>query len=132
MNTKHFAIVLLVAVVTIAASTNELAYGQSIQVTEGIEFTTEEVISIIIIGAFAGVIRAWQGYDKSPNEFDFVKICQWNQRFNPGINSSCFCICSWIARTNSSRICNDILYCIWRHIISTKSKTKIYSIQCNT
>ena len=29
---------------------------------------------MIGIGALAGGIKAWQGYDKSPNEFDFLKF----------------------------------------------------------
>lgn len=50
----------------------QIAFGQTIQIVEGLSFSTGEVAFIIGIGVVAGIIRAWQGYDKSPNDFDLL------------------------------------------------------------
>lgn len=71
MNTKLIAI-LFVAAASFGALSTQIAFGQSVQIAEGLELSTNQVIYILIIGAFAGIIRAWQGYDKSPNDFDLL------------------------------------------------------------
>lgn len=71
MNKKLLA-VLIIAGLAIGLSTNQYAEAQEIELVEGVELNTTQVIYIIIIGGVAGVIVAWQGYDKSPNDFDKI------------------------------------------------------------
>ena len=73
MNTK-FVILLLVAATTIGTAATQTAFGQSIQITEDLALSTNQVIFVIGIGALAGAIKAWQGYDKSPNDFDLLRF----------------------------------------------------------
>jgi len=73
MNNKHLAVLIMVAA-SIGALSSQTAFGQSIQITEDLALSTDQVIFIIGIGALAGAIKAWQGYDKSPNDFDLLRF----------------------------------------------------------
>ncbi len=73
MNRKYLAVLIMVAA-SIGALSTQTAFGQSIQITEDLALSTDQVIFVIIIGAVAGAIKAWQGYDKSPNDFDFLRF----------------------------------------------------------
>lgn len=73
MKTK-FAILFVVASLAIGTAATQSAFGQSIQITEDLALSTDQVIFVIGIGALAGAIKAWQGYDKSPNDFDLLKF----------------------------------------------------------
>lgn len=73
MKTK-FAILFVVAALAIGTATTQTAFGQSIQITDNLALSTDQVIFVIGIGALAGAIKAWQGYDKSPNDFDLLKF----------------------------------------------------------
>jgi len=69
MNTKHM-IVLITASILVGATSTQLSFGESIQITEGLILSGEQVAFIIGIGAFAGLVTAFLGYDKTPNDFD--------------------------------------------------------------
>ena len=73
MNKQFFAVFIIASFAIITSATN-LAFGQSIQISEGITLSTDQVVFIIGIGALAGTIKAWQGYDKSPNNFDLLRF----------------------------------------------------------
>jgi hypothetical protein len=73
MNTKHFAVLIMIAA-SLGALSSQTAFGQSIQITEELTLSTDQVLFVIGIGALAGAIKAWQGYDKSPNEFDLLRF----------------------------------------------------------
>lgn len=72
MNNRTNFLVLMVAAISLAAIGNQFVEAQSVVIAEGIELDTNQVIYVVIIGAIAGTVKAWQGYDKSPNDFDFV------------------------------------------------------------
>jgi len=71
MKTTFFA-VMIVASIAIASAATNTAFGQTIAIAEGLELSSTQVIFVIGIGILAGTIRAWQGYDKSPNDFDLL------------------------------------------------------------
>jgi len=64
MKTK-FLILFVVAALTMGLVSTQTAFGQSIQITEDLTLSTNQVIVVIAIGALSGAIKAWQGYDKS-------------------------------------------------------------------
>lgn len=70
----QFAILFVVAALAIGTASTQTAFGQSIQITEELSLSTDQVLFVIGIGALAGAIKAWQGYDKSPNDFDLLKF----------------------------------------------------------
>ena len=65
---------MIVAASAMGLASTQTAFGQSIQITEDLTLSTNQVITVIIIGALAGTLKAWQGYDKSPNDFDLLKF----------------------------------------------------------
>ena len=73
MKTK-FLILFVVAASAMGVVSTQTAFGQSIQITEDLTLSTNQVITVIGIGALAGAIKAWQGYDKSPNDFDLLRF----------------------------------------------------------
>ena len=73
MNKLYF-VVLIAAALIVGTASSQTAFGQNFQITEGVELSTNQVIFVIGIGSLAGVIRAWQGYDKSPKDFDLLKF----------------------------------------------------------
>ena len=73
MKTKFYAVMLIAAIV-IGATSTQTAFGQSLQITEGVELSTEQVVFVVIIGSIAGLVKSWQGYDKSPNNFDLLRF----------------------------------------------------------
>ncbi len=52
----------------------QIAHGQTLEIAEGLTLSTNQVVIIIGIGSLAGLVKAWQGYDKSPNDFDLLKF----------------------------------------------------------
>lgn len=69
---KKLLAIMIIAALAIGLTTNQFAEAQDIVISEGIELNTTQVIYVIIIGSVGGVIVAWQGYDKSPNDFDKI------------------------------------------------------------
>lgn len=73
MNKRFFA-VLIIASFAIGITATNTAFGQEITITEDIGLSTTQVAFVVGIGALAGTIRAWQGYDKSPDDFDLLRF----------------------------------------------------------
>jgi len=69
-----YAIILVAIASLVGVAASQTAFGQTIQLNEELELSTDQVIFVIGIGSLAGVIRAWQGYDKSPNDFDWLRF----------------------------------------------------------
>jgi len=70
---KYKAILLLlVAAFGLGFVGDQFVQAQTIEISEGISLNSSQVVYVIIVGSVAGVLRAWQGYDKSPNDFDVV------------------------------------------------------------
>lgn len=55
-------------------SMGQIANGQPIEIAEGLTLSGNQVVIIIGIGSLAGLVKAWQGYDKSPDNFDLLKF----------------------------------------------------------
>lgn len=73
MKTK-FLILMIVAASAMGLASTQTVFGQSLEIADGLELSTTQVGFVIGIGVLAGAIKAWQGYDKSPNDFDFLKF----------------------------------------------------------
>ena len=73
MNKRFFA-VLIIASFAIGTTATNTAFGQEIAITEDVGLSTTQVVFVVGIGALAGTIRAWQGYDKSPDDFDLLRF----------------------------------------------------------
>lgn len=65
-----FIIVFVIVALAVGMTSSQLSFGQEIQVTDNMTLSSDQVIFIIIIGAAAGTVKAWQGYDKSTKDFD--------------------------------------------------------------
>src|SRR5574338_1236126 len=64
----------LTSMAGILGSTTPFAFAQDVTLSPGIELNTGQVINVIIIGGVAGLLVAYQGYSKSPNDFDSVRF----------------------------------------------------------
>lgn len=68
-------VLLLVAIgISSGFLADQFAQAQEFELTPNVKLDTNQVIIVIIIGTVGGIVRAWQGYDKSPNDFDFVEF----------------------------------------------------------
>lgn len=67
--TTKIAFMVLVASMT-GVLGQQLVHGEEIDIGGGLILNDQQVIFIIIIGAVAGLTRAFLGYEKSPNDFD--------------------------------------------------------------
>ena len=69
-----FIIVFVISALVVGMMSSQLSFGQEIQITENMTLSSDQVFFIIIIGAVAGTVKAWQGYDKSPKDFDAIRF----------------------------------------------------------
>lgn len=70
MKTIKYVLLLVAVAILSGVAADQFVEAQTIEVTKDINLDTNQVIIVIIIGVVGGVVRAWQGYDKSPNDFD--------------------------------------------------------------
>lgn len=72
MNKLRYILLLCVLAISLGVVGEQFVEAQTIEISDNISLDSTQVIYVVIIGSVAGVIRAWQGYDKSPNDFDTI------------------------------------------------------------
>ena len=69
-------LVLYIAASIVISAAGSLAEAQTIEVAPGVNLSYTSVVVVIAIGATVSVIRVAQGYDKSLDNFDWIKFGQ--------------------------------------------------------